>query len=110
MSFLDDLLGPLYGAPKNPNMNDPHTKKEVENLIAELITIGSKEDFLSERPGGAYDSQCHHRRCREIGKRLDAIGELPLMQFAYDKVRKKDGKAISEHLDYAWAEIGRWMP
>lgn len=110
MSFLDQLFGSLSGSPKIPKMNDPATRKEVQALIEELIEIGQKEDFLSERPGGAYDAQCHHRRCREIGKRLNAIGELSLMQYAYEKVRKKDGKTISEHLDYAWSEIGRWMP
>jgi hypothetical protein len=110
MSFLDDLFGPLYGAPKIPELNDPHTKKEVESLIKELITIGSKEDYLSERPGGAFDGQCHHRRCREIGKRLDAIGGMPLMQFVFEKVRKKNGKILGEHLEYAWADIGKWMP
>jgi hypothetical protein len=109
MSFIDHLFGPLAGAPDIPELKDPYIQKEVASLIEELVLIGKKEDFLSEKPGGSFTGQCHHRRSREIGKRLDVIGGFPLMQFAYEKVHKKDGKIIAEHLEHAWKEIGKWM-
>jgi hypothetical protein len=84
-------------------------KKEVDQLLKELIEIGVKEDYLSERPGGAFNGQCQHRRAREIGSRLNLIGGMPLMWQAFNKVKRKAGKTPSDHLEYAWAEIGRWM-
>jgi hypothetical protein len=84
-------------------------KAEVSQLEKELIVIGSKEDFLSERPGGAFNAQCQHRRAREIGTRLNTMGGMPLMWKAYQKVQRKAGKTAAAHLEYAWAEIGRWL-
>jgi hypothetical protein len=100
MQFFRDLFGKPY-----PSQNQP----EVERLLEELVKIGKKDDFLSERPGGGFNSQCRHIRTREIGKRLDEIGGLPLMEYANRYVARKDGKALSSHLEYAWSEIGKWL-
>jgi hypothetical protein len=102
MSFLSDLFSP---APC-----PPHAKAEVDALMTELFRIGKEDDFLSEHPGGKFNVRCHHVRTREIGKRLNELGGLPLMEWARKKVNGKLGKTLSAHLDYAWAEIGKWMP
>jgi hypothetical protein len=85
-------------------------RKEANQLMTELIEIGSKEDFLSERPGGSYDIHCHHVRTRAIGKRLLALGGLPLMEAVRDRMKKKLGSVLVEHLNYAWSDIGGWLP
>lgn len=101
MGFLDSLFGSgLYPA------KDRH---EVERLIDELINIGIKEDYLSERPGAGYNIQCRHVRTREIGKRLSEIGGLKLMTWAFEKVKKKAGKVQASHLEYAWESVGEWQ-
>jgi len=104
MDFLRDLFG--GGGPALPKEN----RDEVERLINELIDVGRKDDFLSERPGGVFNAQCHHVRARAIGKRLNEIGGLPLMQMAHKRVRRKLGENLTSHLDYAWSEIGQWLP
>lgn len=101
MSFLDFIFGAkLYPADMN---------KEVQSLLNELINIGIKEDYLSERPGYGYNGQCRHVRTRAIGKRLDEIGGNKLMQWAYSRVSKKAGKTAASHLEYAWYEVGKWQ-
>lgn len=82
--------------------------KEVQSLLNELINIGIKEDYLSERPGNGYNAQCRHVRTRAIGKRLDEIGGNRLMQWAYGRVKKKAGKISASHLEYAWTDVGQW--
>ncbi len=84
-------------------------KQEVQNMIEELIEIGKRDDFLSERPGGHFNSQNRHVRARAIGKRLHEIGGMDLMEYAYRKVARKTSKQIAAHLEYCWAEIGNWM-
>lgn len=84
-------------------------KDEIFDLIEELMTIGKTEDFLSERPGGAFNRQCRHKRTREIGEQLNEIGKYELMEFVYEKIRKKLGNAIGDHLEFAWGSIGEWM-
>ena len=84
-------------------------KAEVDKLLAELIKIGQQDDFLSERPGPPFNGHCRHMRAREIGKRLDEIGGFDLMEYIYLRVKKKLGAPIASHLEYAWAEIGKWM-
>jgi hypothetical protein len=84
-------------------------KAEVEKLLAELIKIGQRDDFLSERPGPPFNGHCRHMRAREIGKRLDEIGGFDLMEYVYLRVKKKLGGPLASHLEYAWAEIGKWM-
>ncbi len=100
MQFVKDLLAKPY---------PPQTKEEVERLLEELFRIGKTDDFLSERPGGGFNSQCRHIRTIEIGKRLDQIGGLELMEYANRQVRRKIGKQLSSHLEYAWNGVGKWM-
>ncbi|HVN56084.1 MAG TPA: hypothetical protein VMT46_17260 [Anaerolineaceae bacterium] len=104
MGFFQDIFGD--GLPPIPK----EQRQEVESLIKELIQIGKRDDFLSERPGGQFNAQCHHVRARAIGKRLNEIGGLPLMEAAHKRVRKKLGMNLTSHLDYAWSEIGKWIP
>jgi hypothetical protein len=96
---IKDLLTKPY-----PDKN----KEEVENLLAELLRIGKTDDFLSERPGAGFNAQSRHIRTREIGKRLDQIGGLELMEYANRHVRRKIGKQLSSHLEYAWSGVGKW--
>ena len=104
-----EFLRNLFGGGMTAGL-DSHTRDEVERLINELIEIGRKEDFLSERPGGNFNGHCHHIQTRAIGKRLNEIGGLSLMQVAREKVRRKLKANLAAHLDYAWAEIGDWKP
>ncbi len=101
MGFLGDLFS---GAPA-PSAN----KQEVQRLIDELVQIGKRDDFLSERPGGQFNAQCRNTRGRAIGKRLYEIGGMDLMEYAQKKVARKASKALAAHLEYCWAEIGNWM-
>jgi hypothetical protein len=103
MSWLTDLISKPYPG---------ELRDEVEKLLAELIEIGKRDDYLSERHLPGFNSQYRHVRARAIGKRLNDIGGLPLMEYAHRLVRRKTGKAgraLAEHLEYAWAEIGDWM-
>lgn len=105
--FIADLFS---GSQNNPKVNlTPDQKREVDGYIQELVTIGKKEDFLSERPGGAFNGQCHHRRTRDIGDKLNKIGGINLMWKVFYRVKRKVGKQISDHLEYAWSGIGQWM-
>jgi hypothetical protein len=103
MDFLRNLFAP---GPKVPSQN----RQEVDQLIQELIQIGKKDDFLSEHAGGAFNGHFHHIRARAIGKRLNEIGGLPLMEYARDRVKRKLGLNMAAHLEYAWSEIGSWVP
>ena len=100
MSFIRNLFYRPYGS---------HQKQEIDTLLAELIMIGERDDYLSERPGPPFNSQCRHLRAREIGKRLDELGGFELMEFVYLRVKKKLGQRLASHLEYAWSEIGTWM-
>ncbi|MBN2047496.1 MAG: hypothetical protein JW750_06625 [Anaerolineaceae bacterium] len=100
MSFLKNMFNPPY-----PHQN----REEVRKLIEELIKIGDADDFLSELPGGRFNRQCRHIRAREIGERLDELGGFELMEMACHQVRKKLSRQLADHLEYAWAGIGRWM-
>jgi hypothetical protein len=101
MGFFDFLSG------KKPY--PPEQKAEVNRLIEELIKIGKQDDYLSERPGGPFNSQCRHIRARDIGRRLNEIGNLDLMELAFKQVKKKLGVNLSSHLEYAWTDIGKWL-
>jgi hypothetical protein len=85
-------------------------KPEVDKLLEELVRIGKVDDYLSERPGGNFDRYSRHTRARQIGQRLHEIGGLDLMQWAVKQVRRRLGAQISSHLEYAWNEIGGWLP
>jgi hypothetical protein len=100
MSFLTDLLIKPYPS---------YARTDVERMLDELIRIGKTEDFLSERPGAGFNRECRNIRAREIGKRLDEIGGLPLMEYANRQVRRKLGKNLSWHLEAAWKDIGKWI-
>jgi hypothetical protein len=100
MSFLRDLFMKPY---------PDHARQDVERMLDELLRIGKADDFLSERPGGGFNRECRHIRAREIGKRLDEIGGLELMEYANRQVRRKLGKNLSWHLEAAWKDIGKWI-
>lgn len=104
-----EFLRNLFGGGMTSGL-DKRTHDEVEKLILELIDIGKREDFLSERAGGSFNAQCHNIRARAIGKRLNEMGGLSLMQLARERVRRKLKANLAAHLDYAWAEIGEWKP
>ncbi|HSN95344.1 MAG TPA: hypothetical protein VLR89_09835 [Anaerolineaceae bacterium] len=102
-----NLLTMLFGDPVI-NALDAHRKAEVRTMIEKLVTIGRKDDFLSLVPGGDFDMQCHHREAREIGKRLNEMGGLPLMWSVRNSIRGKLKDTLAEHLDHCWKEIGKW--
>ena len=104
MSFWRDLFA--GGMPAIPAQH----RQEVDQLIEELTEIGRRDDFLSERPGGGFNSECRHIRTRAIGKRLNEIGGLDLMQAVQRRIRKKLGASLASHLEYAWDAIGGWIP
>jgi hypothetical protein len=100
MNFIMDMISKPYPS---------HAQQDVERMLDELIRIGKTEDFLSERPGAGFNRECRNVRAREIGKRLDEIGGLPLMQYANRRIRRKLGKNMSWHLEAAWRDIGDWI-
>ena len=100
MSFLTDLFA-------TPPVDREH-REEVSKLTAELIQIGKTDDYLADHFTAGFNSQFRHVHTREIGKRLDDMGGLPLMQYVFNKVRRKVGKMLGEHLEYAWDGIGKW--
>jgi hypothetical protein len=85
-------------------------KPEIDRMIQNLIHIGQKEDFLSERSGGPFNAQCRHVGAREIGQRLGEIGGFELMEFVLKKVKKQLGPNLAAHLSYAWTDIHKWVP
>lgn len=86
----------------------PEKKPEVENLLAELVEIGKKDDFLSERPGAGFNSQCRNVRAIQIGRRLNDLGGMELMEWARFKVKRRLKAQLASHLDYAWDGVGPW--
>ncbi len=88
----------------------PAPKREVKQLLEELVRIGKFEDYLSVHRGGDYDRNYHHKRAREIGARLEAIGGEDLMWAARAHVKRKLDRTMAEHLDYCWMDIGGWQP
>lgn len=101
MGFFQDLF---LKAPCPPG-----NRSEVQGLISELVEIGRVDDFLSERPGVPFNSQCRHIQARKIGTRLNEIGGLALMEYAHRKVQRTLSKNLADHLEYAWAGIGKWL-
>ncbi|MCA1955135.1 MAG: hypothetical protein LDL12_08320 [Anaerolinea sp.] len=102
MGILEDFFGAAPCAPA--------ARGEVQRLLQELIEIGHKDDFLSERPGSPFNAQCRHVRAREIGKRLNELGGLALLEWVHRRVRRKLKDPLASHLSYAWSEIGEWVP
>jgi len=85
-------------------------KREVKQLLAELVKIGKQDDYLSLRPGAPFNGHCHHTGARKIGERLNEIGGIKLMQAARSHVKRKLKPVMAEHLDYCWSDIGDWQP
>ena len=81
---------------------------EMNRLMDELIQIGQKEDFLSERPGGQFDRECRHIRTREIGQRIFDFGGADSMEWVFKKINKKCGKDLGAHLEAYWNRIGNF--
>ncbi len=104
MSFFDIF----FGDPAIRQLNN-HQQGEVQNIIAKLIQIGKTDDFLSLAPGGTFDVQCHHREARDLGKRLNEMGGMPLMLAVREKIRRKLKAVMAEHLDHCWKGIGDWQ-
>ncbi len=102
MGFLDFLF--------RKNLVPTDLKPEVNRMIEDLVRIGEREDFLSERSGGNFNAQFRHVRAREIGTRLDQIGGFELMEQVLKKVRKRLGSQLASHLSYSWTDIGKWVP
>lgn len=100
MDYIIDMINKPYPS---------HAKQEVERLLDELVRIGKTEDYLSERQGAGFNRDCRHIRTRDIGKRLDEIGGLALMEYANRHIRRKLGKNLSWHLEAAWKDIGQWI-
>jgi hypothetical protein len=99
MSFLQDLISKPYPSEKSP---------EVEKLLAELIQIGKRDDFLCERFTPGFNSQMRNVRARDVGKRLDEIGGMALMEYAHRYIRRKTSKTLAEHLEYCWDGVAKW--
>jgi hypothetical protein len=103
MGFFQDLFFKPYPSDR---------ASEVERMMDQLVKIGLTEDFLCERFTPGFNSQMRNVQARDIGKRLDEIGGMPLMEFAQRYVRRKagrkQGKALSEHLEYCWDGVGKW--
>jgi hypothetical protein len=83
-------------------------KADVEKLLEELTKIGKQDDFLSERPGYGFNSQCRHIRAIAIGRQLYSIGGMPLMEWVHKKIKRRLKAQIASHLEYAWDGIGEW--
>ena len=98
----------FFGDPAIRQLNN-HQQGEVQNIIAKLIQIGKTDDFLSLAPGGTFDVQCHHREARDLGKRLNEMGGMPLMLAVREKIRRKLKAVMAEHLDHCWKGIGDWQ-
>jgi len=102
MSFLQDLLSKPYPSEK---------ATEVERMVEQLVKIGKTDDFLCERFTPGFNSQMRNVQARDIGKRLDEIGGLALMEYVHRQVRRKSGKGgkiLAEHLEYCWDGVGKW--
>ena len=100
MQFLNDLLFPPIPS---------GAKSEVDKLVNELIEIGKRDDYLSERAGHPFNTFCRHIRGAEIGQRLNQLGGYELMDYVLRRVRSKVGKELGAHLEYCWTGIGSWL-
>jgi|GEM_PF-211944 len=86
----------------------PPKRQDAQNLLAELIKVGQKDDFLSERPGAGFNSQCRNLRAIQVGLQLHNLGGLALMEWARFKIKRKLKAQMVGHLDYAWDGVGDW--
>lgn len=102
------ILNAIFGEPEIRAL-DRERKTEINNLIDRLLIIGKQDDFLSVTPGGPFDHQCHHREAKEIGRRVNAIGGVPLMEAVRNVIKRKLKAVMAEHLDHAWKGVGDWQ-
>ncbi len=118
MSFLSRLFGGSKTAPAQPEAPpaDQSPAEEgrglqpkVEELIAELITIGSTVGFTSTtQRHGNFDIKGDNVRVREIGSLIHRIGKTELMKEASARVMAKLGPQKTKQLSYVWLGIGDW--
>jgi hypothetical protein len=102
-----DFFTNLFSKPPFPAQQKP----EITRLMDELVRIGTHDDYLSERPGAGFNSQCRNIRAIAIGRRLHELGGVVLMEWVFNRIRKpiaKSNKSLPDHLQYAWAGVGGW--
>ena len=102
------LFNRIFGEPEIRAL-DPQTKAEVKKIVEELVKIGRLDDFISLTPGGPFDIQFHHRDAKQIGRKLNQIGGVPLMFAVRQTVKYKLKDVLAEHLDHCWKGIGDWQ-
>jgi hypothetical protein len=101
---VDFIWSIVDGGPPCPSGDKP----EVEKLLEELTKIGKQDDYLSERAGYGYNSQCRHIRSIAIGRRLNEIGGMDLMVWMHKKIKRRLKMQLASHLEYAWDGVGSW--
>ena len=84
--------------------------READKLVAELIGIGRREDYIGTPSSGSYNVNGKHTRTREIGERLNQLGGQKLMLAAAYRVKADLGSIALSYLNSAWAWIGNWAP
>jgi hypothetical protein len=125
MSLWSKLFGKKVKN-QNHNVSDEKDTILLFDCIDELATIGLREGFLSDQPGGAFDEKCRHIRTRKIGfiiaeiakrgafKNKDGMSiKTPrdLMGFALGKVAGKMGYHTNyTTLTHAWDGVSGWYP
>jgi hypothetical protein len=80
-----------------------------DSLATELVRIGRGTPRFTAEPDQktpAYDSECRHKRAREIGQLLDAAGGRDLRVAAACRVRVSGGSM--RDLCDCWEGIGKW--
>jgi len=91
---------------KNDNELNETDQKLVLIFRQDLYRIGKIERFFSleGKP---------HKRAHEIGKLLNELGGLILMQqvakTVVTELRKRQDKDVARELEYCWNNIGDWL-
>lgn len=101
--------------------------KDVDLLVDELVVIGKglgylkpcREDYEGEEKvydapyptfdPNEFDSRNHHVRTRKIGEALDKAGGFRLMQVVAARIRELVPEQ-ARALEFAWGDIGQWLP
>jgi hypothetical protein len=102
-----NILAILFGHPEIRHLPSDQ-KREVKQLLEDLVKIGEQDDYLSLTPGSPFNGRCHHIGARKIGERLNEVGGIELMRAARWHVKRKLKPVMAEHLDHCWKEIGEW--
>ena len=91
---------------KNYNEVDESDQKLVLVFRQDLYQIGKMEKFLSSEGKP-------HKRAHEIGKLLNELGGLILMQQVAKNVvtelQQRQDKNVARELEYCWNNIGDWL-